>query len=80
MTEVVVASKMDSFYIYYRCNHCCTKGNRVVSGQAFKPNYHIHNSDDDFGSRDLLIHPLCLFSRGALIMRVTDETTRIRLV
>ena len=78
--EVVEATKMDSRYIYYRCKHCCTKGNRVVPGQAFKPNYHIHNSDDDFKSRDIPLHPLCLFNREPMILRVTDGTTRIRLV
>lgn len=77
--ETYVASKIDSKYIYYKCDHCFRLNNKLGNKDNVKTyeikssGYHIYNSDNNFDNRTLRLKNHCLFSDKEWIKLIVNE-------
>ena len=86
--DTYVATKIDSQFIYYKCNYCFRLRNKIV-GNPLTPNgfkynglknaYHIYNSYDDLSNREIDLKNNCLFSKNKSIhLIINNKTLKIK--
>ena len=74
------AIKIDSTYIYYKCDYCFRLNNKLVEDSKNKYSiphngYHIYNSDNNFDDRELRLKSHCLYSKQDWIKLIVNEKT-----
>ena len=79
--DTYVASKIDSKYIYYKCDYCFRLNNKLGSEDNIKKydtrccGYHIYNSDNNFNNREMTLKNHCLFSDNNWIKLIVNKKT-----